>query len=109
MRAALAGRQGLARRDADPHRGPLLATLGNICLVSGGLSICLCGLGAIVSVPLGITTWVLATIDLGRMRSGAMDPTGKEATETGRTGAILGIALGIIFAVGHALWWTAHW
>jgi hypothetical protein len=105
----LAQRQVLAHRDADSHRGPLLRTLGNICLAAGGLSICLFGLGILVSLPLGIVTWVLANNDLGRMRSGAMDPSGREATESGRTGAILGIVLGIIFAAGYAFWWVLRW
>jgi hypothetical protein len=100
---------GLARRDAEPHRGALLATLGNICLVSGGLSICLCGLGVVVSLPLGIVTWMLAGADLGRMRSGAMDPSGKEATLTARTSAILGITLGVLFAATYAVWGLNHW
>jgi hypothetical protein len=98
------GRHGV-RRDTEPHRGPLLSTLGNVCLVIGGLSVCICGLGAVVSVPLGIVTWVLAQQDLTKMRQGLMDARGKDGTESGRTGAILGIVLGVIFAACHAVWW----
>jgi len=103
------GRRGAPRRDCVTHRGSVIATMGNISLVVGGLSVCLCGLGAILSVPLGIVTWVMAHTDLEAMRSGIMDPTGREATETGRTGAILGIVLGVLFAACHALWWFGNW
>jgi hypothetical protein len=95
----------LFRRDSAPHRGRLLLALGNTCLLLGGLSVCLCGLGAVVSVPLGIITWLLANHDLAQMRTGALDAFDREETETGRTGAILGIVLGVIFAACHALWW----
>jgi hypothetical protein len=97
------------RRDGETHRGRTIAVLGNVCLVLGGLSICLFGLGGLVSVPLGIVTWVMANHDLARMRAGTMDRFGKDQTETGRTGAILGIVLGLIFAACHALWWLGRW
>jgi len=99
----------LFRRDSAPHRARLIVALGNICLVLGGLSICLCGLGAVVSVPLGIVTWVMANHDLAQMRTGALDVLGKDLTETGRTGAILGIVLGLLFAACHAVWWLELW
>ncbi len=83
--------------------------MGNVSLVVGGLSVCLCGLGAILSVPLGIVTWVLANHDLGQMGRGTMDPAGRESTETARTGAILGIVLGVLFACCHAVWWFGVW
>ena len=56
----------------------MISTMGNLSLVTGGLS-CVCvGLGTVVSVPLGIVTWVLASHDLGQMRRGIMNPAGKE-------------------------------
>lgn len=100
---------GPPRRDCESHRGSLISTMGNISLVVGGLSVCMCGLGAVVSIPLGIVTWALANNDLAHMSQGTMDPAGREATETGRTGAILGILLGALFGACHAVWWFGKW
>jgi hypothetical protein len=86
------------RRDTVPHRGAVVATLGNISMIAGGLSLCTFGLGAVISVPLGVVAWVMATYDLEQMRAGVMDPRGRAQTETGRTGGILGVVLGLLFA-----------
>jgi hypothetical protein len=91
------------RLDFVPHRGKLLVTLGNVSMALGGLSLCTLGIGALASVPLGITAWVLAGHDLKEMRAGLMDPRGKAATETGRTGGILGVVLGLIFGIFYAV------
>jgi hypothetical protein len=77
--------------------------MGNITLVVGGLSLCLVGLGLLVCLPLGITTWVMANHDLEKMRSGEMEPQGRGQTENGRTSAITGIVLSLFFAAGYAL------
>ncbi len=95
------------RLDCVPHRGNLIVTLGNVSLALGGLSLCTLGFGALLSVPLGITAWVLAQHDLEQMRAGHMDPLGKSATETGRTGGILGIVLGLIFGAFFAVFYLA--
>jgi hypothetical protein len=92
----------LGRRDAEPHRGALLVTLGNVSMIAGGLSLCLAGLGALVSVPTGLAAWVLAQRDLGRMRAGLMDPRGRGQTEVGRIGGIVGLVLGLLFAAFYA-------
>jgi hypothetical protein len=97
----------LLRRDYEPHRGPLIQSLGNVSLLVGGLSLCMFGVGAVISVPLGILAWVMANRDLERMRDGRMDPRGKAQTETGRTGGIAGIILGVIFASFFALVYLA--
>jgi hypothetical protein len=86
------------RRDSEPHRGALIANLGNASLAVGGLSLCFMGVGAVLSVPLGIVAVVLARRDLARMRSGLMDPGGRRQTEIGLNGGIAGIVLGLIFA-----------
>ena len=95
------------RRDYEPHRGLLILSLGNVSMIVGGLSLCTFGVGAVVSVPLGILAWLMANRDLERMHEGRMDPRGKSQTETGRTGAIAGIILGGIFGAFYALLWLA--
>jgi hypothetical protein len=124
-RAAAARMTGRLRRDAQDHRGGLIAALGNLTLLSGGLSLCLFGAGLGVALPLGITTWVMANHDLERMRTGEMDPgpclnsfpggpprawaartacrCGRCQTEGGRVGAITGIVLGVVFAAGYVV------
>jgi hypothetical protein len=97
----------LLRRDYEPHRGHLIVSLGNISMIVGGLSLCMFGFGALISIPLGALAWVMANRDLERMRDGRMDPRGQSQTETGRTGGIAGIVLGLIFAAFFALIWLA--
>jgi hypothetical protein len=91
------------RRDCFPHRGALIANLGNITLGVGAVSLCLFGVGAIVAVPVGISTIVMASGDLNLMRGGQMDPAGKAQTENGRTAAVTGLVLSLVFAVGWIL------
>jgi hypothetical protein len=88
----------LLRRDTEPHRGRLIAVLGNTSMIAGTLSLCLCGTGAALSVPLGAAAWAMANHDLEQMRAGVMDPAGRAQTEAGRTGGIVGIILGVLFA-----------
>jgi hypothetical protein len=96
------------RRDYEPHRGAVIVTLGNLSMIVGGLSLCSFGFGAIVSVPIGILALSMANRDLERMRDGRMDPRGKSRTETGRTGAVTGIILGLIFGSFYALVFLAR-
>jgi hypothetical protein len=91
------------RRDYEPHRGRLIANLGNASLILGGLSLCVCGTGAALSVPLGIAAWVMANHDLERMRLGLMDPQGRAQTEGGRAGGVAGTILGLLFAAFFAV------
>jgi len=92
-----------ARRDAEPHRGPLLAGMGNFTLAAGGLTLCLAGIPLLLVLPLGVTTWMMATGDLAKMRTGEMDPEGRTQTESARTSAITGIVLSVFFAAGWGL------
>ncbi len=96
------------RRDAVPHRGQMLSTLGNITLGAGALSLCLMGTGALVAVPLGIAVLFMAQSDLGQMRQGTMDPQGQQMTETARASAIGGLVLGLIFAAGYGAMVLTH-
>ncbi len=95
------------RRDYERHRGSLILSLGNVSMIVGGLSLCTFGVGAFISVPVGILALLMANRDLERMREGRMDPSGKARTETGRTGAVAGIILGVIFASFYALVYLA--
>lgn len=97
----------LIRRDYEPHRGKLILSFGNLSMIVGGLSLCFLGFGAVLSVPLGVLIWVMANHDLERMRDGRMDPRGKSQTENGRTGAIAGLILGLLFASFYALIYLA--
>ncbi len=97
----------LIRRDYEPHRGSLILSLGNLGLIVGGLSLCLFGLGAILSIPIGIVVWLMAGRDLEYMSAGRMDPAGKRETETGRTLAVVGIILGLVSAAFYAVCYLA--
>jgi hypothetical protein len=94
---------GGIRRDCDSHRGPMIQNMGNLTLLVGGLSLCTFGIGLLVALPLGITTWMMANGDLEKMRSGEMEPQGKAQTESGRTSAITGMVLSLVFAAGYAV------
>ena len=91
------------RRDAEPHRGPLLSSLGNITLAAGGFTLCLVGAPLLITAPLGAATLLMATKDLKKMRTGEMEPEGRGQTESARTSAIIGIVLSVLFAAGWGL------
>jgi len=91
------------RRDCEPHRGSLLAGMGNITLFAGGLTLCAAGIPLLLALPLGITTWVMAGNDLAKMRTGEMEDQGRGQTESARTSAITGIVLALFFAAGWGL------
>ena len=94
---------GPVRRDCEPHRGSLLAGMGNVTLFAGGLTLCAAGIPLLLALPLGITTWVMANGDLEKMRTGEMEDQGRMQTEGARTSAITGIVLALFFAAGWAL------
>jgi hypothetical protein len=81
----------------------MIANLGNITLAIGAVSLCIAGLGVLITLPLGITTIVMASSDLNQMRSGQVDPAGRTQTENGRKAAITGLVLSLVFAAGWAL------
>lgn len=95
------------RRDYEPHRGALILGLGNFSMIVSGLSLCTLGLGAIISVPVGLAAWLMANRDLERMGDGRMDPRGRSQTKTGRTGAVTGVILGLLFAAFYAVIYLA--
>ena len=91
------------RRDSEPHRGPLLAGMGNITLFAGGLTLCAAGIPALLALPLGVATWVMAAHDLAKMRTGEMEEQGRPQTESARTSAITGVVLALFFTAGWGL------
>jgi hypothetical protein len=91
------------RRDGEPHRGGTLFVLGSFGLVAGVLSACFAGFPALLSVPLGVAVWVLATRDLRRMADGSVDPRGARLTRQARLSAAAGAAFGALFATVYAL------
>jgi hypothetical protein len=88
------------RRDTLPQRGELIANLGVITLVFGGLSLFVFGLGVVVAVPLGLVAIVWASADLELIRTGQMDEYGREKIESGRLTAVIGLVLSVVFAGG---------
>ena len=91
------------RRDCEPHRAGLILALGIISIVVGALGPCLSGLTTLIALPLGITTWVLASRDLRKMRTREMDPAGMSQTNSGRICAIVGTSLGCLCFTGYGL------
>ncbi len=91
------------RRDAEPHRGPLLSSLGTVTLAAGGVTLCQVGVPLLVALPLGVATWMMASNDLKKMRTGEMEPEGRGATEGARTSAVIGMVLSVFFAAGWGL------
>ena len=68
---------GQVRRDAEPHRGPLLLRLGTASLISGPLTICLL-LPGVVGLPFTLVILFATRQDMEKMRIGLMDPRGIE-------------------------------
>jgi hypothetical protein len=91
-------RLGAVRRDCEPHRGKLVLKLADASLLLGAFALCL-GFVAGLALACGVAAWGLASRDLGRMRSGLMDPRGQADTARGRTRARAGLALGLYAAV----------
>jgi hypothetical protein len=105
----LIGRDGHGRRrDCEAHRGRLIAMLGTVSMFFGGLALCFFGLGVLISGPLGVAAWVMANRDLALMRAGLMDPQGRPQTENGRAAGIVGLFLGVLFALFGLLFVLAH-
>jgi predicted Zn finger-like uncharacterized protein len=77
---AALGRPRRQRRDARPHRGPLILGLGILSIV------CLFQF-------LGPIAWVMGHHDLAEMRSGRMDREGEGLTNAGRICGIVGTVL----------------
>jgi hypothetical protein len=84
------------RRDGEEHRGGTIDILGTISLLFGALALCTGPVGGLVALATGIPAWVMADRDLEAMRTGAIDPAGRDATLSGRSRAIIGTLLGAV-------------
>jgi predicted Zn finger-like uncharacterized protein len=78
------------RRDAEPHRGPLILTLGIIGLVCLGF----CGP---IGVVLGVIAWVLGHQDLEKIKKRQLDPEGEGLTQAGWVCGISGTILNFLW------------
>jgi hypothetical protein len=93
-------RQGFeGRRDAQPHRGGVIDTLGTISMLAGTLSLCTGPVGMVVSLATGIPALFMARNDLEQMRRGNVDVQGRSRTDMGRVKAIVGIILTTLFGL----------
>ena len=94
---------GALRRDCEPHRGRLLATLARWSILAGVASLT-CIFPGLAGLPLGITAWKMAKRDLVLIRRGDMDNSGLDQTEKAMTAAREGTVLSLF---GLVLWSVA--
>jgi hypothetical protein len=91
---------GCFRLDCEPHRGHLLKVGGAVAIWCGLYAVIFL-LPALVGLPLGVVTAVLAARDLEMMRAGRMDPAGWSPTRLALYDGAGGAALSLL---GAALW-----
>ncbi|GIW79889.1 MAG: hypothetical protein KatS3mg105_1696 [Gemmatales bacterium] len=89
-------REGGFRRDCEPHRGPLILTLGILSIVIGFLGVCTMGIGGVVGAIIGIVGWILGQTDLKKIRHNRMDPLGHGSTHAGWVCAIIGTVISVL-------------
>lgn len=75
-RLAALGTAGALRRDCEPHRGELLAGLGELILICGMVSLLTCA-PALIGLVVSLVVIAVAQRDLARMRRGEMNPAGR--------------------------------
>ena len=86
-----AGSAGAVGGYSQPHRGPMVLTLGILSLVCN-----------IMLVP-GIMAWILGRADLKAIDAGRMDPEGRGMTMAGMVLGIIGTVLPILFFLLYML------
>jgi hypothetical protein len=92
--------QEMPRRDAVPHRGGTILTLGVV-----GLSLILLSWLFVpipVSLVLGLCAWVMGASDLRKMKAGEMDVDGRSNTQAGYVCGILATLLAALIALSCA-------
>ncbi|HEY7311705.1 MAG TPA: hypothetical protein VH643_20250 [Gemmataceae bacterium] len=106
-------RPGCFRRDCEPHRGNLLASLACAGLTLGCLALYpLYGLVfGLLGIPVSLCNRYLAKADLAKMQAGRMNPYGEGVTASAKNMSTLGLAFSIAGTVvwGGLLllsWWT---
>lgn len=82
-------------RDAAPHRGALILTLGVLSLVC-------CG-----GFLLGPIAWIMGNTDMREIRAGRMDPDGEGLTNAGRICGMVGAAKGLLELCSCGLFFLA--
>jgi predicted Zn finger-like uncharacterized protein len=88
---AARSRRGM-RRDAVPHRGPLILVLGILSLV-------FCWTW-VMSMVLGPIAWIMGHNDLKEMRAGRMDSDGQGMTNAGMICGIISTLLAVLMVAG---------
>lgn len=85
-------RPGAGRRNALPHRGPLLDGLATIAIIFFVLPP--------VALLLGTLVWLETGQDLGLMEAGLMDPAGKAHTRQASMAALAATLIGACLMAG---------
>jgi hypothetical protein len=78
------------RRDALPHRGSTVLTLGIVALAS--MALC----GPFLMLPLGIPAWAMGAHDLRLIREGIMDRNGESNTKAGMICGMIAVILAVL-------------
>ncbi|MBI1903634.1 MAG: hypothetical protein HYS13_21235 [Planctomycetia bacterium] len=76
-----------------PHRGGTVMAMGIVSCSVAAIGAIICSLLLLVSLPLGIVSWIMARNDLREMAAGTMDVSGRGQTMTGMITGIIATAL----------------
>src|SRR5262249_6927799 len=90
------------RMDCVSHRGEILTGMAILGLIVSQLSMCL-PLLLVIGMPLNVTTWYLARLDLAKMSKGLMDPGGQKVTTEAQRSAVFAFAIGILWGLIWAM------
>src|SRR5262249_4056499 len=84
------GRPHDGRGAGEEHRGGVIAPLGTASLLFGALAMCTGPVGGLLALATGLPALAMANRDLELMRTGAIDPSGRDSTLAGRSRAVVG-------------------
>jgi predicted Zn finger-like uncharacterized protein len=91
------------RRDAEPHRGATVLTLGVIGLA------CLTFSCTPIGLILGLISWIMGSADLRKMKRGDMDPDGQGITQAGWICGIVSTLLNGLLTLGCLSFFAIIW